>query len=225
LYNILIEFGIPMQLVRLIKVCVTETYSRVRVGKHLYDMFPIKNVLKQGDALSPLHFNFALEYAIRRVQVNQDGMRLNGTHQLLVYADYVNILGESVHTADKFAAALVVAGMEIGLEINADKTKYMGMSRDENAGRSHNKKNDNSSFERVEEFSYLRKTLTNENSIQEEIESRLKSVNACYHSVQNVKSSSLLSRNLNIKIYRTVILHLALYGCGTWSLTLREELG
>ena len=83
-------------------------------------------------------------------------------------------------------------------------------------------KTDNSSIERVEEFKYLGTTLTNKNSIQEEIKSRLKSMNACYHLVQNLLSSSLLSKNLNIKIYRTIILPV-LYGCETWSLTLREE--
>jgi hypothetical protein len=70
LYNILIEFGIPKKLVRPVKMCSTETYSGVREAKNLSDMFPIRNVLKQGDAVSPSLFNFALEYAIRRIQVN-----------------------------------------------------------------------------------------------------------------------------------------------------------
>jgi len=86
-------------------------------------MFPIRNGLKQGDALSPLLFNFALEYAIRRVQVNRDGLKLNGTHQLLAYADDVNILGGIVDTVKKTAEALVAATREIGLEVNAHKTQ------------------------------------------------------------------------------------------------------
>jgi len=103
-------------------------------------MFPIRNGLKQGDALSQLLFNFALEYTIRMVQVNQDGLKLNCTHQLLVYADDGNMLGGSVriYTVQENAEALVVAGRETGLEVNADKTKYMVMSGDRNAGRSHN---------------------------------------------------------------------------------------
>jgi len=82
---------------------------------------------------------------------------------------------------------------------------------------------DNSTFERVEEFKYLGKTLTNQNFIPKEIKSRLRPGNACHHSMKNLLSSRLLSKNLKIKIYRTIILPVVLYGCETWSLTLREE--
>ena len=122
MFNILIETCIPMTMVRLIKMCLNETHSRVRVGKHLSDMFPIKNGLKEGDVLTSLLFNFDLEYAIKKVQVNEDGLKLNGTHQLLVYADDVNILGGSVHTSTINIETLVVASAEIGLELNADET-------------------------------------------------------------------------------------------------------
>ena len=120
---------------------------------------------------------------------------------------------------------LAAATKEIGLEVNADKTKYMTVFRDQNAGRIHSMKMDNSSIERVEEFKYLGTSLTNQNSIQEEIKIRLKLGNACYFSVQNHLSSSLLSKSLKIKIYRTIILTVVLYGCETWSLALREEVG
>jgi len=97
------------------------------------------------------------------------------------------------------------------------------MSRDRNAGLGHSVKIDNSSIERLEEFKYLGTTLTNQNSIQEEIKSRLKLGNVCYYSAQNLLSSRLLSKNLKIKIYRTIILPVVLYRCETWWLTLREE--
>jgi len=102
---------------------LTETYSRVRVGKNVSDRFPIRNSLKQGDALSPMLFNFALEYSISRGHVNKDGLKINGTHQLLAYADDVNILGGCIHTVKENAEALVAATREIGLEVSADKTK------------------------------------------------------------------------------------------------------
>jgi len=130
-------------------------------------MFPIRNGLKRGDALSPLLFNFALEYAIRRVHVNQYGLKLNGTHQLLFDADDVNILGGSVHTLKENAEALIVASKEIVPGVNADKTKYMVMSRDHYAEQSYSMKTDNSSFERVGYFKHLGTTLTNKNCIQE----------------------------------------------------------
>jgi hypothetical protein len=101
LYNILKEFGVPMKLIRLVKMCLNETFSKVHIVKHLSDSLPIQNGLKQGDALSPLLLNFALEYAIRKVQENQVGLKLNRTHQLLAYIDDVNLLGDNIDTVKK----------------------------------------------------------------------------------------------------------------------------
>jgi hypothetical protein len=95
LYNILIEYGIPMKLGRLIKMFLNETYNKVLLGTHLSDNFPIQIGLKKGDALSPRVFSFALEHVIRKAQENQVGLKLNGTHQLLIYDDDVNLLRDN----------------------------------------------------------------------------------------------------------------------------------
>jgi hypothetical protein len=133
LCNILIEFAAPMKLVSLIKMCLNEMYSKVRTGKHLSNNFPFPNGPKQ-DALSTLIFNFAFGYAIRKVQENQVGLKLNGTHHLLVYSEYENLPGDNIDTIKKNTETLTDASKEDGLEVNAEKPKYMLLSHHQNTG-------------------------------------------------------------------------------------------
>jgi hypothetical protein len=121
----------------------------------------------------------------------------------VAYADDVNLLGDTIK---KNTETLIDASKEDGLEINVEKTKYVLLSRHQNVGKNRDIKIASRSFEKVPRFKYLGTAVTNQNLIQEEINRRLNSGNGCYHSVQNILSSHLLSKNLKIRIYKTIIL-------------------
>jgi hypothetical protein len=135
----------------------------VCIGKNLSDKFPSQNGLKQGYALSPLLLNFALEYAIRRVQENQEWLKVNETHRLLACADDINIMGENIDI-QKHTEALSGANKEVGLEANPEKTKYVLMSCYQKAGQKHSMKivKISRSFDDVAKFKYLGTTLRDE---------------------------------------------------------------
>jgi hypothetical protein len=126
------------------------------------------------------------------------------------YADDVNLVGENIATIQRNTKALLDASKEVGLEVNPEKIKYMLASRCQKAGQRQSIKIGNRFFESVAKFKYLGTTLTDQNCIREEIKSRLNSGNACYHSVQSLLSSHLLSRNVKVKTYKIIILPVVL---------------
>jgi hypothetical protein len=138
----------------------------------------------------------SLEYAII-CQENQVGLKLNGTHQLLVYVDDVNLLRDNINTIKKNTETLIDASKEVDLEINVEKTKYMLLARHQNVGQIQDIKIANRKFENVTQFEYLGMTVTNQNLIQEEIKRQLSCGNVCYHSVQNLLTSGLLEKLKN----------------------------
>jgi hypothetical protein len=134
------------------------------------------------------------------------GPKLNRTHEFLPYTDNANSLRDNIDTIKENTEILVDASKEIGLEINVKKSKFMLLSCLQNVGQNRDIKLANRSFENVSHFLYLGTTATNQNLNQEEIKRRLNSGNACYHSVQNLLSSGLPSKNLKIRIYKTISL-------------------
>jgi hypothetical protein len=134
--------------------------------------FSIQNALKQGDALSLWLFNLASEYVIRKVQENHMRLKLNVPHQLLIYAADVNLLGYNIDTVKKNTETQIEASQEEDLEVNAEKTKYILLSRYQNAGKNHDIKIANRSFENMAQIKHLGTTVTNQNLINKEIKRR-----------------------------------------------------
>ncbi len=129
MYQILVFLGIPKKLVKLIQVCLNGSTGRVRVGGNISEPFLIRDGLKQGNEMSTTLFNLTLEYVVRKLQVGNPGVTLNGTTQILGYADDLVLLGDSREAVKTNAEILMEAAGCTGLEVSEEKTKYMVMDR------------------------------------------------------------------------------------------------
>ena len=225
MYQILVSLGVPKKLVKMVQVCLNGHRGRVRVGGYLSDPFEILNGLKQGDALSTILFNLVLEYVVRSVIENGEGLTFNGIVQLLAYADDIDLLGDSREIVKRNAERLMRAGEEVGMEFSEEKTKYMLVDRAGEVPDRGDLEVKDMTFERVRVFRYLGGLVedTADMGVGAEVRQRLHSGNACFFAVNKLLKSRILSRNTKIRIYRTIILPVVLYGCETWALTRQQE--
>lgn len=224
LWNAMIELGIPNKLVTLTKISMEGSVSAVRIGRKLSTFFIINNGLKQGDAISPLLFNIALEKVVRDARTETLLFRTRGPQLILAFADDIDIIGDTTVKVKEEFLKIESAAVKIGLKVNESKTKYMTTSRTERRDRiGQNVTMDQYNFERVQEFKYLGATITLDNNMTKEINNRIQSANRCCFALQKIIRSKNVSRTTKLRIYHSIIRPIMTYACETWTMTKQNE--
>ena len=224
LYVAMKDLGFETKLIRLVKATLDSTWCRVKVQNDLSEPFSVKEGLKQGDALSCLLFNLALEIAMRRAGISTSRTLANGLVQVLGFADDLDIAGRShSEVADTFTKLREEAA-RMGMIINESKTKYM-----KTAARMVPEQNDNSvniagsEFEVVDEFVYLGVLMRPDGDSTPEIQRRIMAASRCYYGLLRHLRSKLLTKQTKCQIYRTLIRPVLTYGCESWVLRKSDE--
>lgn len=227
LYQALTELGITGKLLRLIRLTLKETNNRVKVGRKTSGTFTVKEGLRQGDPLSSLLFSCALEIVIRRANLYRSGLLYHKRHQCLAFADDLAILTRNKKELQECIIRLEEAAQKMGLQINEDKTKMMTWSdRDFNKSRSlkiTTRKGKVYNFEEVEHYTYLGTEFYRGPNITEEIQARLMKGNRCIQGLRRMLHSKTISRSLKLKIYKTIIRPIVVYGSEVWTLGIKEQ--
>jgi len=181
--------------------------------------FIVKNGLRQGDALTPVLFNLALEENIRSVPRGQR-MEVNEGYTCLAYADDLVLLGDTRQDVIQTLIDLMNASKQMGLSVNQEKTKYMFLSRKTKSEEDmKDLEVDGLAFQQVSSFKYLGVYVNNTNCMHEEIKLRLQSANKAYFAMLSLFKSRLLSKKTKEKLYTTCLRPIATYGCNTWATT------
>ncbi|KAL1446641.1 hypothetical protein WDU94_003506 [Cyamophila willieti] len=216
------SFGIPQDLIQLVKLSVNQSKCKVKVNGETSTTFDVRSGVRQGDGISPTLFNIALEGALQAVNKTSGGIKLGKEIKVLAFADDVVLIAESLNDLIELTKVLIKETNEVGLKINETKTKVMHVQR--------NKENDfnhinieNYKFERVSTFKYLGVTLTEDNKEEVEIQTRLNSANRSLHACNKLMSSKLLSKCSKLKLYKSIIRPVLTYGSENWIMTKQTE--
>ena len=223
LWKILTNFGIPRKLVTLVKMCMEGSHNIIKIDGQLSEPFTVLNGLRQGDALSPVLFNFALEWVMRKIQEIPRIFTARGMKLILAYADDIDIISDNLGEATRTYMRLEEEAKKIGLTINEQKTKYMHMKRYSILRTPSNLSIGNASLQKTHEFKYLGTLITDDNVTRYEIQERIQNSWKCIYGLKQLLKSNALRRGEKIKIYKTIIQPITMYGSETWTLTKYDE--
>lgn len=221
LYKAMEEFGIPEQLILMTKASMQNVVCKVKIDGNLSQSFPAENGLRQGDALSCVLFNVALEKVIRDANVNSRGTILNKPVQIMAYADDIVILGRSLRNVTETFVALEKAAVNMGLHINEDKTKYMCLNKEKDMVRQ-NLTVGEYNFESVKDFTYLGSLLCQDGSLTPEINRRITLASKAYYGLRRQLTSKRITRGTKIRLYNTLIKPILIYSSEAWTLRQTE---
>lgn len=223
LFGIMEEFGIPKKLINLTKATLTDTKCKVLILNVQSDPFDINTGLRQGDKLSTILFNLALEKVTRAMTVNWNGTIFTSSKQVTAFADDADLMGRGTIAIKEMFVEMDREAETIGLKISEDKTKYLTLDRKQGSRIGQNITIDDYNFEVVQSFRYLGSIINTDNDVDEEIKTRLMQGNRCFYALKHLFRNSLVSRNTKLRLYKTLIRPIVMYGCETWSLTQRQE--
>lgn len=216
------KFGVPRKLINLIKMTIEGSRCKVKIDGTMSESFEVKTGVRQGDGLSPILFNIAIEDALQKVRRTNKGLKIGTNLNILAFADDVAILCEKKDDLKNLTKLFIQETSRMGLKINDEKTKYMHFSKQE-IDQTNEINIDGHSFEKVDLFKYLGILISSQNSEEPEINNRINQANKSMYACNKILTSKILSRQTKFKVYHTIIRPVLLYGAETWILNKKEE--
>ena len=223
IFDIMNEFGIPKKLTNLTRATLTSTKCKVTIHNFQSDPFDIDSGVRQGDKLSTLLFNIALEKVTRAMSINWLGTIFYSSKQLTAFADDTDLIGRGTLAVKESFVEMEREAGKVGLLVNESKTEYMTLDRKQGSRVGQNITIDEYNFEVVKSFKYLGSILNVTNDIEEEIKTRVTQGSRSFYSLKHLFKSSILSRATKFRLYKTVVRPIVMYGSETWSLTSKQE--